>query len=171
MDDKIKGFDLIKEIIERNPIVNKLIKDNMGDKIRFFDEREWEKIDSQNYVPIIPGVNTFRDIFEMGYNIGDCVGISTQLSYSYDNVDMVAGTVPFLKGAKNAEQEGGHRWLETPTEIIDTSLMLVIDKSLKSAFGYQEEMRLTASQLRQMPLYQKRKEFINDRELKKSSRI
>lgn len=171
MDNQIKGFELLKEVMKNNPTVCKLIEDNLESKVRSFDEREWEKIDSQNYVPLIPGVNSFHDIFEMGYNIGDCVGVSTQLSYSYDDVDMVAGTVPFLKGTKNAEKEGGHRWLETPTEIIDTSLMLIIDKSLKNQFGYQEEMRITAAQLKQKDLYQARKEFINDPSLKKPKKM
>ena len=45
----------------------------------------------------------------------------------------------FLKGTLNAEKEGGHYWLETPKSIIDTSLMLVIDKSLKNKLRYIEE--------------------------------
>lgn len=167
MDTNIKGFDLLRQITDKNLEVKELIETNLGSRVRFFDEREWKKIDSQNYAPFIEGVDSFRDIFERGYNIGDCVGVSTQLSYSYDDVDIVAGTLPFLVGTKNAEKEGGHRWLETPTEIIDTSLMLVIDKSLKSEFGYHEEMRLTADGLRQMPLYQARKEFVNDANLRK----
>ena len=74
----------------------------------------------------------------------------------------------FLKGTLNAEKEGGHCWLETPNSIIDTSLMLVIDKSIKNYFGYIEEQRLTCSQLARMPLYQARKEFVNDREIHNS---
>ena len=32
----------------------------------------------------------FLDLFTLGYNIGNCVGTSKQLSYSYDNVDIVS---------------------------------------------------------------------------------
>lgn len=47
--------------------------------------------------------------------------------------------------------------------------MLVIEKSLKDEFGYIEEQRITASQLKKMPLYQSRKDFTNDSSLKKNS--
>lgn len=170
MEDNIKGYDLLRSILQSDENFNRIFRENLGNKIRFFDEREWSKIDSQNYASIIPGVNNLRDVFELGYNIGDCVGISTALSYSYDDVDMVAGTVEMLKGTKNAEKEGGHRWLETPREVIDTSLMLVFDKSLKRVLGYREEMRLTADALKRNPLYQTRKEFVNDPSIRASKK-
>jgi len=40
--------------------------------------------------------------------------------------------------------------------------MLLIDKSLKEKFGYHEENRITATQLKKNPIYQARKEFVND---------
>lgn len=104
-------------------------------------------------------------MFLLGYNTGNCVGASRQLSYSYDNVDIVSGILPILKGTLNAEEEGGHCWLETSDKIIDTSLMLVIDKSLKNSIGYIEEQRLTSSQLASSTYYQARKDFVNDRNL------
>lgn len=106
-------------------------------------------------------------MFVLGYNMGNCVGASRQLSYSYSDVDIVSGRLPILKGTLNAPKEGGHCWLETSISIIDTSLMLVIDKSLKSDIGYIEEMRLTSSELMRSPSYQVRKEFVNDKDLKK----
>jgi len=109
----------------------------------------------------------FIDMFLLGYNIGNCGGASRQLSYSYNNVDIVSGILPILKGTLNAEKEGGHCWLETPENIIDTSLVLVIDKSLKNDLGYIEEQRITSSQLASSPTYQARKEFVNDKNLKK----
>ena len=108
----------------------------------------------------------FRDMFLLGYNIGNCVGASRQLSYSYHSVDIVSGILPILKGTLNAEKEGGHCWLETLDNIIDTSLMLVIHKSLKNDLGYIEEQRLTSFQLACSPNYQARKEFVNDINLK-----
>lgn len=50
--------------------------------------------------------------------------------------------------------------------IIDTTLMLVIDKALKQELGYIEEQRITSRQLSNSPLYQARKEFTNDPDLK-----
>ena len=44
--------------------------------------------------------------------------------------------------------------------------MLIIDKSLKEKFGYIEENRITANQLKQDHNYQARKEFTNDQNLK-----
>lgn len=164
----IKGQELFWHFFHHdNHFKNLVMKNWSNGKIRFFNEEEWKKIDMQNYIGQIDALKTFRDVFELGYNIGDCVGVSGQLSYSYDNVDIVAGILPMLKGTKNAELLGGHRWLEDDKHIIDTSLMLVIDKSLKEEMGYIEEQRLTATQLSHIPLYQARKEFTCDKNLKR----
>lgn len=96
--------------------------------------------------------------------------MSWDLSYSYDDVDIVSGVLPILKGTRNAEKEGGHCWLETPTTIIDTTLMLVMDKSLKEKIGYIEEVRIKDSQLRNSSTYQSRKNFVNDRSIRNSKR-
>ena len=109
-------------------------------------------------------------MFLMGYNIGNCVGITRQLSYSYDECDIVSGILPLLKGTLNARELGGHTWLEVGNSIIDTSLMLVIDKSLKDVLGYKEEERLTSFNLKQNMIYQKRKEFVNDENLKRKAK-
>jgi len=170
MDFNIKAYELVLNLCKENLWFRHLISENLKNgKIRFFNEEEWEKINSQNFVSLSPEMNEFSDLFTLGYNIGNCVGTSKQLSYSYDDVDIVSGILPALKGTLNAEKEGGHCWLETSKSIIDTSLMLVIDKSLKEEFGYLEEQRVTSKQLASMTLYQSRKEFVNDKELKKSS--
>ena len=46
-------------------------------------------------------------------------------------------------------------------------LMLVIDKSLKSKFGYKEEVRIPSYKLNSDPRYQSRKEFTNDRSIRR----
>ena len=113
-------------------------------------------------------MKTFEDMFLLGLNIGNCGGASRQLSYSYDDVDIVSGILPMLKGTLNAEKEGGHIWLETRDKIIDTTLMLIIDKSLKQELGYIEQERLTSDKLKTMQNYQARKEFTNDPSIKKA---
>lgn len=105
-------------------------------------------------------------MFALGYNIGSCVFTSRTLSYSYNDVDIVTGILPVLKGTKNAEEEGRHGWLERDDEIIDTSLLLVIDKTLKKDLGYIEEYRLTQFDLNRNPRYQSRKEYVNDLSLR-----
>lgn len=166
MDTNGKAFELFWTIYNNNSEFAKLIDENFENgKIRFFSDEELKKIDSQNFVSPIKKMKEFRDMFELGYNIGNCVGASRQLSYSYNNVDIVSGILPILKGTRNAEKEGGHCWLETPLTIIDTSLMLVIDRSLKGNFGYKEEQRICSYELASSPRYQARKEFVNDRSI------
>lgn len=166
MDTNSKAFALFWEICHKKNDFYKIINENFANgKIRFFNDNEWNKINNQNFVSTMKEMKEFRDMFLLGYNIGNCVGTSRQLSYSYHNVDIVSGILPILKGTLNAEREGGHCWLETPDNIIDTSLMLVIDKSLKNDLGYIEEQRLTSSQLASSPIYQARKEFVNDKNL------
>ena len=166
MDTNSKAFSLFWEIYRKDSDFCKIIDEGFENgKIRFFNDNEWNKIDSQNFVSPIKEMKEFRDMFLLGYNIGNCVGASRQLSYSYHRVDIVSGILPILKGTLNAEKEGGHCWLETLDYIIDTSLMLVIHKSLKNTLGYIEEERLTSYQLASSPNYQARKEFVNDKNL------
>lgn len=163
-----KAFGLFFDLCNSNQEFKSVVMKNLENgRIRFFDDNELDKIKSQNFISPIPEMREFIDMFALGYNIGNCAGASRQLSYSYDNVDIVSGTLPILKGTLNAEKEGGHCWLETPDSIIDTSLMLVIDKTLKNDLGYVEEQRLTSSQLSASPRYQARKEFVNDTSLKR----
>ncbi|MGM9881323.1 MAG: hypothetical protein ACI31S_00565 [Bacilli bacterium] len=168
MNTSIKAYDLFWSLYNNNDSFKKLIDVNLNNgNVRFFDDTEWNKIYSQNFMSIIPEMKEFIDMFLLGYNIGNCVGATRQLSYSYNDVDIVSGILPILKGSLNATKEGGHCWLETSNEIIDTSLMLVINKSLKEKFGYIEEQRVTSYQLSAMPYYQERKKFVNDTSLKK----
>lgn len=78
--------------------------------------------------------------------------------------------MPILKGTKNAEEVGGHVW-ENDDTIIDTSLMLVIDRSLKDTMGYIEEQRITKKSLRANLRYQTRKGFVNDTNLRKPTSL
>ena len=162
MED-IRAFGLVKELMEKNEKFCMLVKKGLADgTIRYFGEEEWKKINKQNYIGPTAELNEFYDLFLLGYNIGNCAGTARQLSYSYNNVDIVSGTVELLKGTLNAEKEGGHCWLENDAHIIDTSLMLIIDKKLKSDIGYIEEQRVTQNMLRRNYIYMLRKEFVND---------
>ena len=168
MDENIKGFKLFWDLYNTNAKFKEIISKNIKEgKIRFFNEEEWNKIKNQNFISPIPEMKEFIDMFILGYNIGNCIGAARQLSYSYDNVDIVTGILPIIKGTLNAEKEGGHGWLETPTKIIDTSLLLVIDKDLKEEIGYKEEQRITSYDLARNSKYQARKEFVNDHTLHK----
>lgn len=168
MEEFEKAFELFWQMYNSLEWFKKFVDENVSEgKIRFFNATEFNKITSQNFISLNPAWENFIDMFLLGDNIGNCVGSSIQLSYSYDDVDIVSGILPMLKGTKNAEKEGGHCWLEDSNTIIDTSLMLVIDKTLKKDLGYIEEQRITARDLRKAPLYQSRKDFVNDVSLKK----
>lgn len=163
-----KCYNELKRLLKTNEnFRNIVIEGYLKGKITGFTEEEFQKISSQNFVSPFKEMKEFMDMFKLGYNIGNCVGTSRQLSYSYKNVDLVTGILPIIKGTLNAEKEGGHGWIETPSSIIDTTLMLIIDKSLKSKIGYIEEERLTSFDLACMPNYQSRKEFVNDKNLRK----
>ena len=168
MDTQIRAFDLFWNFYNTNNEFHELVDEGFKNgKIRFFGNDEWNKIINQNFMSYVNEMKNFGDMFLLGYNIGNCVNTSYQLSYSYDDVDIVSGILPILKGTMNAEKEGGHCWLENDKEIIDTSLMLIIDKSLKSEFGYIEEIRVTKEELLRRDRYQARKEFTNDKSFKK----
>ena len=170
--EQIKGFGLLTELCEKHPWFANLINENIQNgKIRPFNEEEWSKIRTQNFISPTPLIKDFMDMFVQGLNRGNCKNAALQLSYSYDNVDIVCGTVPILKGTLNAEKEGGHWWLETHSKIIDTSFLLVIDKDLKDQIGYHEEQRITSDQLRKHRMYQTRKEFTTDPTIKTSKRV
>lgn len=169
METDFKAYDLFWQLYQNNKEFQTLIKENMKlGKIRFFNENEWSKIKRQNFIPFAPDMPEFIDLFIKGYNIGSCATTARQLSYSYNDVSIVSGVLPILKGSKNAELVGGHVWLETDKTIIDTSLMLVIDLSLKDLLGYQEEQKITPQMLRKSDRYQARKELVNDQSFKKA---
>ena len=169
MDNEFKGFDLLEELKIKFPdFREKLEKYIKLGKVRYFNENEWNKIKNQNYMDVIEDIvyDDFYDVFCDGKNIGFCTTMVKQLSYSYNDVALVAGRVPMFVGTKNSSH-GGHKWLEDGEHIIDTSLLLVIDKDIISEFGYKEEKRYTAQDLRNNKIYQSTKERINDLYLKK----
>ena len=170
MEKDFRGYDLFHQKYQDDAQFKKIIDTYMATgQIRFFNDTEWDKIKSQNFVANFGeqeelrklGVTSLYDMFRLGYNIGDCVGMCDRVSYSYNDISIVTGIFPLLKGTLNAEN-GGHRWLETPDSIIDTSLLLVIDKKLKDQLGYMEEERQTSFDLSRNPRYQARKEFATD---------
>ncbi len=165
------SLSLITDLCEKDSNLKTFIEENMrSGKIRFFDEREFEKILSQNFRPVAKDINEFIDVFLTGKNCGSCAFTSRKLSLSFDDADLVSGILLHLKGTRNAEREGGHCWLENNAEIIDTSLMLVINKTLKEKLGYIEEQRLTPYMLMSSQFYMAEKEFANDSELRTKSK-
>lgn len=171
MDTSIKGYDLFWHFYNNNAEFKKIIDEGMeSGKIRFFNETEWEKIESQNFSYNLKKddvvIDTFIKVFESGYNIGFCARCSKLLSYSYNDVDIVNGYFPLLKGTLNSPT-GKHTWLENYNSIIDTTLLLVIDKSLKEKLGYSDLFRTTSFDLNSDHIYQVEKDRATDTNLKR----
>ena len=148
METDIKAYDLFWDLYKKNDSFRSVVDSGMSSNmIRFFDDDLWDKIKSQNFISYDDIMKEFVDMFLLGYNIGNCVGASRQLSYSFNDVDIVSGVLPIIKGTLNAEKEGGHCWLDD--------------------FGYIEENRITKESLRRSQVYQARKDFVNDNELRR----
>ena len=108
-------------------------------------------------------VNIFVDVFIDGNNQGYCTVCAKQVSYSLDTCYICGGILPILKGTSNCP-DGSHTWIEYQDKIIDTTLMLIIDNSLKNDLGYIEENRYNPNN---DPVYSAAKEFTNDASLRK----
>lgn len=128
--------ELLKLLSQNQEFKNAIVQGVKEGKIRRFDEELWEKIRTQN----IRAINNFEDVFIDGTNIGYCTVASKQLSYSLDDCYICGGVLPILKGTENCD-DGSHTWILHNSEIIDTTLMLIIDKDYAEKIGYIEENR------------------------------
>lgn len=155
-----KCFDELKRFITSNSEFKEIVKRGLLEgKITGFDESIWEKIDSQN----IRIIDSFESIFKEGYNIGGCTTTSRQLSFSFDGCYICGGKLPILEGTKNSP-DGRHTWIYWNDKVIDTTLMLVIDKDYVPLFGYKESNRYDPME---DPLYVSSKDFALDENLRK----
>ena len=97
MDTSIMAFDLFWNLYNNNDDFKKLVSYGFDNNlIRFFGDEEFNKINSQNFISYDDRMKEFIDMFTLGFNIGNCVGASRQLSYSYNDVDIVSGILPIL---------------------------------------------------------------------------
>ena len=158
-----KCFNLLRNQLKNNIITILKLDPSM---IKPFDDKLWDLIKSQNYIPPISELTTFEDVFIQGYNEGNCAYMTRQLSYSLIDVSRIYGLLPILKNTLNSKN-GHHWWLEINNKIIDTSLMLLIDKSVKNILGYQDIERFTYEQLCKSISYQTRKDFTLDKSIKR----
>lgn len=135
-----KCFDLLKDLLKNEEFV-KIVNQGVAEgKISGFSDDVWTKIYNQNSM----GTVEFEDVFKLGGNIGGCTSCSYRLSYSFNNVYICGGTLPWLVGTKNSE-DGKHTWMVCNGYIYDTSLMLIIDESYAKNFGYIQEERCHTS--------------------------
>ena len=165
LDEKknYKCFDLLKELINNNPEFRETLIEGVKEgKIIGFDIDIWNKIYNQN----IRFIDNFETVFEGGYNIGGCTTTAKQLSYSLDRCYICGGDLPLIAGTKNSP-DGRHTWLEWKNYLIDTSLMLFIDKTFAPRFGYIETNKNNPML---DPYYRVAKDYTNDPDLNKDKK-
>ena len=85
----------------------------------------WEKEFEKKIFKLLFEDKTLKDIFENGYNIGNCLLPSYYIFPIFNNASICSGKVEILKGTKNSIN-GDHVWIETDEYIIDTTLMVKI---------------------------------------------
>ena len=157
-----KCYDTLKKLLLENEKFKEVITNGINEnKIWGFSQELWEKLASQNLRS--PKVKSFIDVFRDGANQGYCTVCAKQVSYSLETCYLCGGILPILKGTINCP-EGNHTWIEYKDVIIDTTLMLVIDKEYKQKLGYIEENRYNPNI---DPIYNATKEFTNDELLKR----
>lgn len=155
-----KCYNELKKLIVNNPKFKAvLIKGIATGKVYGFSEELWEKIDEQR----IRRINSFEDVFRDGANIGYCTVAAKQLSYSLNDVYLCGGTLPILEGSTNCP-DGSHTWISSEENVIDTTLMLIINEEYSKEFGYVEENRYDPSI---DAIYNAAKEFTLDKSIKK----
>lgn len=161
MED-FKCYNLLKKLFNENEQFRNIISQGiMEGKVRAFPKELWDLLDKQ--VIRAPGVNSFIDVFRDGANEGYCTVAAKQVSYSLPTCYICGGTVDFLIGTTNSK-EGEHTWIEVGNDIIDTTFVLVIDKSFLKNLTYHEENRYDPNL---DPVYLATKEFTNDSGLKR----
>ena len=157
-----KCYDTLKKLLLENEEFRRVIKNGISEnKIWGFSQELWSKLANQNLRS--PKVNSFIDVFKDGANQGFCTVCAKQVSYSLDSCYLCGGILPILKGTANCP-EGNHTWIEYQNVIIDTTLMLVIDKKYKQLLGYVEKNRYDPSK---DPIYNATKDFTNDFTIKR----
>lgn len=155
-----KCYNELKKLIVNNPKFKAvLIKGIVTGKVYGFPEELWEKIDEQR----IRRISSFEDVFRDGVNIGYCTVAAKQLSYSFNDVYLCGGTLPILEGSTNCPN-GSHTWISSEGNVIDTTLMLIINEEYSKEFGYIEENRYDPSI---DSIYNATKEFTLDKSVKK----
>ncbi len=85
---------------------------------------------------------SLKNIFEYGYNIGNCLLTSYYVFPIFINASICSGRVEILKGTKNSIN-GDHIWIEDEDFIIDTTLMIKIPQSNLYSSYYKKDYTLT----------------------------
>lgn len=152
-----KGTQMMRELLIKNETFRNLIIEGIKtENIYMWPEELWEKLDKQN---LMLRKGNVSDIFKDGYNIGNCTGCSTIVSYSFPlGCLYVGGTVDYLIGTKNSI-DGKHTWLENKGVIYDTTFMVAITEKYSKNLLYNPIYKTDPNK---NPNYSAGKDFAND---------
>ena len=154
-----KCFNLLKELYNTNDEFKQFIDEGVSTgNVEGFQEELWKKIDEQN----VMGIDSFEQIFQVGYNIGGCTRVAKQLSYSFRTCELCSGLLPIIKGTKNSEN-GEHTWITSGNKVYDTTLMIIINSQYAQKLGYITEAHYDPHT---SEIYRAGYEFANDPELR-----
>lgn len=159
-----KGTNIMKELLNINAEFKTLIINGIktGKIIGFTDEL-WDKIENQN----MRRVNSFTEVFEKGYNLGNCTNTATQLSLSFPNDCLIGcGIVDYLKGTLNSEN-GEHTWIVWKGKIYDPTFMIIIDNEYSKKLKYNQTDIYNPNS---NSMYSAEKDFTNDPNLRSKTK-
>lgn len=145
----LPSYNLREKLLEQNSIKSTVEEYKKNSHIQEFDKELWHKISNTD----VFFLRDFTEVFEEGLNIGTC-GLTTRyLSFLFDDFQIVTGKCEFLKGTKGA-QNGEHTWLESGSQIYDTTLLFKMDKEIGyNLFGYASEEIETSQELLKNQMY------------------
>lgn len=106
------------------------------------EDFSWEKELEKKVFKILFEDMTLKDIFENGYNIGNCLLTSYYIFPIFNNASICSGKVAILKGTKNSIN-GDHVWIENDEYIIDTTLMIKIPLNFIYSKYYKKEYTIS----------------------------
>lgn len=98
-------------------------------------------------------VKTMKEVYELGFNIGNCGLTSRYFAIAMPKAELAYGTLTLLKGTKRSIT-GNHAWTIIDDYYIDSTLRLMIPKDVASKLGYTVEKVLAYDSARMLSEYQ-----------------
>lgn len=85
--------------------------------------------------------HTLEEIYQKGFNIGNCGLTSRYIARRFDEAELFYGHATLLIGTKNSE-DGDHAWTIINNHVIDSTLMLCIPINEAEKLGYVPEKQI-----------------------------
>lgn len=166
-EESLKGYNLVNALNSKNKRFNQILKIGItAGKVNYFGKEEWNLIKSIKCPDKSDYLESFYEVFQNGLNIRNSGRTILDFSYLFDDFDIITGDNCYLSNTYGYKIHE-HTWLELDNKIYDTTLLLVIDISLKDLFGYVSINNYSSAELQTSKIYQVNKRFARGRLLKK----